>query len=353
MQKTVYLVTGAAGHLGTALCEALHARGENVRALVLPGDAGAARLHADVFYGNVCDRASLAGFFDVPEGVRSILVHCAAVIDIGGAPSDMVYAVNVEGTRNVMQLCLEKAVSRVVYVNSVHALPPRPFGVVRREVDAYSPDMVEGKYAKSKAMAASLVQEFVQRGLPAVIVQPSGIIGPYDGGNNHLVAMVIRYLKGKLPAGVVGGYDFVDVRDVADGILAAAEKGRVGESYLLTGGFYSVREMLGLLASLTGKRRVPCVPVWLARLAAPFSELHARRKKQRPLFTAYSLRVLRENARFSHDKATAELGYRPRGLDETLADTVSYLRRNGILGEGGKRRGGRISLGAARPAPVR
>lgn len=183
-----------------------------------------------------------------------------------------------------------------------------------------------GGYAKTKAEATQAVLDAAAEGLDAVVVHPSGILGPYDRSGNHMVQLVSDYLQGKLPACVTGGYDFVDVRDVALGCLLAAEKGRKGECYILSNRHYEVRELLGILRSVAGGRRLPVLPMWMARAAAPAFQWLARLRKQRPLFTSYSLYTLRSNDKFSHDKATAELGYRPRDLVQTLRDTAAWLR---------------------------
>ena len=325
--KKIYLVTGAAGHLGSTVCTKLHERGERIRALVLEGENTAFLecTGAEIFTGNVLDPDSMREFFRIPEGYGAVVVHCAGIVDIGGAENPAVEAVNVEGTRNVMQLCRETGVEKVVYVCSVHALPDLPKGRVKREIETFYPDRVDGAYAKSKARAANLVLGMAHEGLPAVAVFPSGIIGPYCGRGNHLVQLVKNYMNGKLPAVVHGGYDFVDVRDVADGILAAADRGKLGESYILSGGYYEVPEMIRLLREAAGGRKIGTVPTWMAKIAAPLSEYIAKKRRRKPLFTAYSLRVLHENGRYSHDKATAELGYMPRELFETLRDTAKWL----------------------------
>ena len=164
-------------------------------------------------------------------------------------------------------------------------------------------------------------------GLNAVVVHPSGILGPYEGAGNHLVQMVSDYLHGKLPACVEGGYDFVDVRDVAMGCLLAGEKGRQGECYILSNRHYEIREVQRIVRSAAGGRRLPVLPMWMAQAAAPAFQWTARRQKKRPLYTSYSLHTLRSNDRFSHDKATAELGYRPRDLVQTLRDTAAWIHR--------------------------
>ena len=170
------------------------------------------------------------------------------------------------------------------------------------------------------------------RGLDVRVVHPSGICGPYDYGHGHLTQLVQDFCTGRLAAGVDGGYDFVDVRDVAAGILACCERGRPGECYILSGRYYTVRDVLAMLHRITGRRRVRVMlPLWLARAAAPLSEQYYRLLRQPPLYTAYSLYTLSSGARFSHAKAARELGYTTRPFGTTLADTVAWLRRQGRI----------------------
>ena len=170
------------------------------------------------------------------------------------------------------------------------------------------------------------------RGLDVRVVHPSGICGPYDYGHGHLTQLVQDFCTGRLAAGVDGGYDFVDVRDVAAGILACCERGRPGECYILSGRYCTVRDVLAMLHRITGRRRVRVMlPLWLARAAAPLSEQYYRLLRQPPLYTAYSLYTLSSGARFSHAKAARELGYTTRPFGTTLADTVAWLRRQGRI----------------------
>ena len=139
--------------------------------------------------------------------------------------------------------------------------------------------------------------------------------------------LIGEYIDGSLPACVRGGYDFVDVRDVAAGCIAAADRGRRGECYILSNRHYEVRELLELARRCGGGRRLPVLPAWMAKAAVPFIRLYARGVHRRPLYTAYSIDTLQSNDRFSHDKATAELGFFPRDIARTVADTVLWLRR--------------------------
>lgn len=325
--KKIYVVTGANGHLGGTLVRMLSKRGETVRGLVLPGENPLPLPHVRYMRGDVRDADSMRPLFEETGGAALCVIHTAGLIDIADAVSERLYDVNVNGTKNVLALCRAYDVERLVYVSSVHAIPEEKRPAVLREAASFSPERVTGGYAKTKAEATQAVLDAVRDGLDAVVVQPSGIIGPFDTAGNHLVQLIRDYLRGALPACVRGGYDFVDVRDVAAGCLLALENGRRGASYILSNRHYEVKEVLDIVRGEAGGRRLPVLPMAVARAAAPFLQWTARLRGRRPLYTAYSLHTLKSNDRFSHDKATAELGYRPRDLRDTLRDTVLWLRR--------------------------
>ena len=332
MKQTITIVTGANGHLGSALCAMLTAGKARVRALVLPGEDTTyleSLGEVEIIRGDVTDRASLEPLFAQEEGDRLAVFHAAGIVDIDTAYSERMRAVNVGGTQNILDLCREHGVARLVYVSSVHAIPERPKNRVISEVSEFDPDRVVGAYAKTKAEAARLVMAAAREGLPAVIVHPSGIIGPYLGRGNHLVQLVKNYISGKMSACVKGGYDFVDVRDVAYGCLAAARYGKVGECYILANRYYSVKSILLMLREIVRGKPVTLVPLWMAKAAAPALAHSAKRRGAKPLYTKYSLYTLGANGNFSHDKAASQLGYQPREIYLTLEDTVSWLYEHG------------------------
>ena len=324
--KKIYIVTGANGHLGSTILRLLQSKNCQVRALVLPEEPHTSRGNITYVCGDVTKPETLLPLFNDTEGAEVTLIHTAGLIDISSGLSRKLLQVNVEGTKNVAALALLHHVSRFVYVSSVHAIPEKGIRGTLREIRHFSPSAVIGGYAKTKAAATQAVLNLVPKGLNAVVVHPSGIIGPYDNSRNHLVQMLEDYRKGRLPACVRGGYDIVDVRDVAQGCLLAAEKGRVGECYILSGERCEIKQMLSLVRQIEGGRRLPVLPISLAKAAAPFLEWQARRRHQRPLYTRYSLYTLKSNSQFSHEKATAELGYRPRSLKSTLVDTIQWLK---------------------------
>lgn len=286
-------------------------RGEAVRGLLLPGERAAVP-GPEYIYGDVLEPESLCPLFQREGDEKLAVIHTAGLIGVTGEMSRRLYDVNVTGTKNVLALCQKYHVDKLVYVSSVHAIPETGEPAVQAEITGFSPETVVGGYAKTKTEATQAVLDAAAHGLPAVVVHPSGIIGPYDEGRNHLVQMIRDFMEGKLPACVKGGYDIVDVRDVAAGCIAAAERGRVGECYLLSGEYHEIQEVLSFVAVRCEKKRPPMLPMPLARLAEPILCAMARKQGQRPLYTRYSLDTVESKTRFSAQKARDELGYNSR-----------------------------------------
>lgn len=275
-----YLVTGASGFLGRAVLAELEKKGAPVRALVIKNDPLAAELPEDVsvVYGDVCDDGSLEHFFSGADE-RTCVIHCAGIVSVASHPGERIYRVNVGGTNNILRHCEKAGVGKLVYVSSVHAIPEKPKGTEITEDAVFSPDAVQGDYAKSKAIATSLVFEASDRGLNASVVFPSGIIGPGDVGKGSITHMLLSFLAGKLPVAVKGGYDFVDVRDVAAGIVSCAEQGQPGHGYILSGEYATIRDILNAAKeTLEIKRTVSFFPIRLAKLIAPLYEKRSLQK---------------------------------------------------------------------------
>ena len=228
MEK-IYLITGAAGHLGTALINELKDTPCKIRALCLVGEKHIPQgENVEIYYGDVCDKDTLCDFFGGLEGKRVLVVHCAGIVSISSKFMQKVYDVNVTGTKNIVDTCMDKGVARLVYVSSVHAIPEKRKKEIISEISDFSPDSVKGLYAKTKAEATAYVLDAARRGLDASVVFPAGIIGPFDYGRSHTNAIISDYVKKRLTAAIRGGYDFVDVRDVAKGIIQCAENGEKG-----------------------------------------------------------------------------------------------------------------------------
>jgi len=320
------LITGATGHIGNVLVRELLSRGKQVRALVLPGEdlSPLEGLKLEVIVGDVLDKDSLKDAF---EGVE-IAYHLAGIISIMPGKNQLVQRVNVEGTRNVLEAALQSSVKRLVYTSSIHAIKRVPRGIIIDESIPFDPDNPVGEYDRSKAMATLAVIEAVQNGLDAVIVCPTGVIGPYDYRGSEM-GRLIEECAGKKPQLYIeGAYDFVDVRDVVSGLILASEKGKPGECYILSGERITVQQMMDLVQDVTGRRFARLkIPLWLARFISIFTPTFYRLTKTTPRFTPYSLETITSNADISSAKAQKELGYRPRSLSESISDTVNWFKR--------------------------
>ncbi len=328
--KKVYVVTGANGFLGNNIVRKLLKRQCDVRALVLPNDSirSLDDLACSVYFGDVTKMETLQEIFRKNVDEELVVIHCAAIVYIKKKFNPAVIRVNVDGTKNIVEMCL-KTNARMVYVNSVHAIPEPCDDSEIVEVGEFDPNSVVGIYAKSKALAAQLVLDNVRKhGLNATIVHPSGIIGPGDFGMTHMTKLILMLSTGKLHTVVKGGYDFVDVRDVADGIISAIENGRKGECYILSNRYISVKEIADSVCKKCSLRKVSAIPLNVAKAFAPLCELHYTLRKKTPLFTKYSLYTLQAKSLFNHQKASDELMYNPRPLEETISDTVDWLAKS-------------------------
>ncbi len=325
-----FLVTGASGFLGRALIAELQKKDTQICALIMENDPLERELpqSISVVYGDICDDASLDRFFSSADS-ETCVIHCAGIVSVASHPGEKIYEVNVGGTNNVLRHCEKKDVGKLVYVSSVHAIPEKPKGTKITEEAVFSPGLVHGDYAKSKAIATKLVFEAVNRGLDASVVFPSGIIGPGDIGKGSITNMLQSFLAGKLPLAVKGGYDFVDVRDVAAGIVSCAEKGKAGRGYILSGQYASVRDILeAAKEALQVKRTVAFLPISCAKMIAPIYEKWSLKKKQPLFFTPYAISVLDSNSQFCREAAAAALGYTPRSLKSSIRDTVLWLKKS-------------------------
>lgn len=323
-----YLITGATGFLGRAVLAQLRDAQAEIRALVMDGDPLTRELPQNVriMTGDVCGEAALERFFaDADE--QTCVIHCAGMISVATHPGDRIYRVNVDGTRNILKFCRQCGVGKLVYVSSVHAISEKPKGTEIAETTVFSPELVQGDYAKSKAMATALVLQAAKEGMNASVVFPSGIIGPGDLGKGSITNMLLSFLAGKLPLAVRGGYDFVDVRDVAAGILACAERGLPGHGYILSGHYASIRDILELVKkTLNLRRSVSYLPIGFAKLVAPIYEKISLHKHEPLYFTPYSIAVLDSNGMFCRSAAAAAFGYNPRPLSSTIRDTILWLK---------------------------
>lgn len=332
--KKLYLVTGGTGHLGQAIVRALQREAADIRVLCLPEDQTPLPDDVACCYGNICDISSLHPFFERSGYDETILIHAAALITIESKINEALWRVNVDGTKNILEMVKQYDIDRMIYVSSVHAIEELEIPEKMKEPKSFDPQKVHGVYAKSKAGAAKLVTEAIRNGCRANLLFPSGIIGPYDfNGNNHMTRLIAKMVRDKIFIGVRGGYDFVDVRDVADAVLLCEKNAAIGESYILSGDYYEIGDIFRMISDELGKSRpIVYIPMKLAETIAPIVEYMSHLFKRKPLLTAYSLYTLRSNSNYSNQKAKQELNYRPR----KLADTIKTLLKDEAQKESAK-----------------
>lgn len=324
------LITGATGHVGNTLVQSLMKSGEKLRLFLPPNERVEALDGAEfeLFVGDLRNPA------DVNRAVKDVdyVYHLAGIVDISPNNLTLLEEVNVRGTRNIVEACLMNRVKRLVYCSSVHAIPEPPKGVVIKEAarEDFPDDTLLGPYAVSKSKATNEVYSGIEKGLDAVIIFPSGIIGPGDFRGSEM-GKVFEYLLGKSRASVYacfsGEYNFVDVRDVVKALRQAMKHGRSGQGYLLSGHTITIPELFTYVARWTGQKAIKLVllPLWLVKSASYIVQFFSRVFNKKSFFMPYSIDVLDSNCEMDSSKAERELGFQPRPLEETLQNTLSWL----------------------------
>lgn len=327
MSEKIYALTGATGHVGYALLKEMLANGDKTRILLRKDPGYFEGMDVEKVKGDVTDYDSLLKAF---EGCDTVY-HVAGCVEIKEGYEDMIRKINVGGTENVVKACLACGVKRLVYMSSVDTYVPLPDNQVMTEVYDYDPDKLEGAYAKTKAEATKYVLDNQgNNGLDVVVVQPAACMGPYDFKVSSVGSMIRMFMGGKFPITLTfGGYNFVDVRDVALLTRAAALKGIPGSCYIACNQMCTVDEFIRLLAKAAGNKE-PKIGIGykLCYTFAPLMEAYYKAADKTPLFTRYSIRKLCSNCNFSYEKAAKELDYKPRPLLESLQDTVAWIREN-------------------------
>ncbi|MCB9760812.1 MAG: NAD-dependent epimerase/dehydratase family protein [Alphaproteobacteria bacterium] len=319
------LVTGASGHIGGLLARRLIEQGHHVRGLYRSGGPHI----ADLDMAHHCVDVRDAQAVSKAVAGADLVFHLAARISLAGGDYDrpLTESINVGGTRNVVEACMAHGVRRLVHFSSSHALNrPDDDPPLTEDTPLLGDD--EGfPYDRSKAKGERLVREAMTKGLDAVVVAPSGVIGPFDHGPSKTGAQIRALMRGSFAVIPSGGYDFVDVRDVVAAALAAAERGRTGHKYLLSGGYAPIQQVMAHVADACGRGgRILTLPRWLLRLPAPAIEQVCRMFSLEPLASGMMLDTLRGQIDMRSEKARAELGFTPRPLAETIADTVAWFR---------------------------
>ncbi|HVR04065.1 MAG TPA: hopanoid-associated sugar epimerase [Polyangia bacterium] len=317
-------ITGGSGFVGSHVARLLVERGAHVRCLVRPTSpvSELRALGVQLFQGDVRDGRSVRRAMAGAEAV----FHCAADYRLYARHPDEIYRTNVEGTNNVLQAAFELGVPRVVHTSSVATLAPAGDGApVDESARGSLRDMV-GPYKRSKLLAERLVEGWAARGLPVVIVSPATPVGEGDAKPTPTGQVIVDFLNGRMPAYVDTGLNLIDVRDVAEGHLLAAERGRVGATYILGNVNLTLLQVLEIVGDLAGRRaprlRLPhWVPLTLAHLEAPLARLRGRS----PRIPLDGVRMSKRKMFFDPAKAVRELGVPQSRVEPALDRAVSWF----------------------------
>ncbi len=324
------VVTGATGHIGNNLVRRLLEKGEKVRVFVRPTSdlSSIKELDVEVITGDVRDVSSLLRGFRRAK----VVYHLAGLISLGRDNKRLLFETNVVGTRNVVEACLKCGVEKLVYTASVDALKKVSKGIIDETVP-FDPENTVSTYGRSKAMGAMEVLEGVKRGLDAVIVSPTGVIGPFDFKPSHMGRFIVETVKKKYCFYVDGAYDFVDVRDVVEIIIASAEKGKRRSNYIVSGERLKMKHLIELVEKVTGNKILKFkIPVSIAKMGSLFvAPLYGEITGAEQKFSLDVISLLFSNSIFSKERVKREFGYSPRPIMESVKDTLSWFMERGIL----------------------
>ncbi|NOZ87624.1 MAG: NAD-dependent epimerase/dehydratase family protein [Deltaproteobacteria bacterium] len=299
-------------------------QGHKVRALVHRSRIGLKGLDIEIIKGSLSDIDSLN---ELARGA-DVLIHLAAYISLtrNKVEENKCLEINVAGTRNVLEAARIQRVPRVIHTSSVHAaLAKGPSYAVDHKTQLNLGPGVD-HYSRTKALAEQEAIKAFKQGREIVIVRPTAVIGPKDYRPSDLGLFIDDFLKRKVPALVTGGFDFVDARDVSKGIILAAEKGRPGQPYFLSGRYATVRELAEILEQSSGvKKPAFTFPGRVAKMATPLASVYYDLTGKRPRFTRYSIEHLEKGSRVDRSLSERHLGYTPRPLEDTIADTVRWF----------------------------
>ena len=331
--EELYIVTGAAGFLGSTIVRQLVEKNKKVRAFVLPNDKSVEYLpsNIEIVKGDLLDIDSLENLFKDSNKYITYVMHIASIVTVNPEYSQLVMDVNVKGTQNIIDMSIKYNIKRLLYCSSTGAIPELKKGKIS-ETESFDENKVLGCYSKSKALATKLVLSYKDL-LDVVVVHPSGILGPNDYAKGETTRVLIDIINGKMKAGINGSFNLCDVRDLANGAILALKNGKSGECYILANDMVSFKKFAKMISkeAKNNKKVKLFLPIWLSNIIAKKMEKKAKKNGTKPLMTTFSVYNLARNNDFSSEKAKKELGYETRSYEITIKDEVKWLKERGLI----------------------
>jgi dihydroflavonol-4-reductase len=327
---SVALITGGSGHVGANLVRELSNRGYKVRCIDFDGDHRAFEGYdVELIKGSVTDVESLDKAF---MGV-DVVFHTAAIISLERKNRDLIRSVNVEGTKNVCEMALKHKVSKLIHFSSVDAFIREPLDAPLLEDRSLVVDQNTVPYDLSKADAQRIVLEYCERGLDASIIHPSGIFGPNDFKPSLFGQEFLNIAKGKRPFSINVGYDYVDVRDLCETAVNCIEKGVNKQNYIVGGNYMDFVYMAEVMAEVLGKKLMRgTLPFFTIYLSLPIYYLQSLFSNAPRAITLDSIHTIKvQNKNIPSQLAKDQLGHSPRGVEETITDTLKFFKESGSL----------------------
>ncbi|HOA79220.1 MAG TPA: NAD-dependent epimerase/dehydratase family protein [Bacilli bacterium] len=325
---TEYIVTGATGFIGYVVVLELIKKGYAPVKIITRSEKNLYRfkdMPVTAAIGDVTDKE----FVNAQITPGSAIFHLAGVVDIGSVKNKAVHETNVLGCENIVEACLRNKAKKLIYTSSVSVINPPKSGLIS-EPTTFDYKGLTGQYALSKTRATAYIMDKCKsEGLNAVVVYPTAVIGPYEYNISNIGQVVLDYINRRLNCYVKGAYDFVDVRDVAAAIVAAYEKGKSGEGYILNGERVDLNKLFAIMNKKINRTKMPLrLPLWFVKAALPLAELYYRVRGKKPVFSSCSIKTLQLNSRFDNAKAREELGFNPRPAAESICDMIDWFFEN-------------------------
>lgn len=322
------IITGSTGHIGNNLVRFIINNYPDVYIKLLvrnPNDISIKDFNCEKVVGDITDENYLTQEIEKD----SIVIHSAGFIDVTNKQKEKVDKINNIASRKLVDICIKKQVKKFIYISSVDAIYKDKKGKIT-EPDQLYPELLDSVYGKSKALATNYILDKIKNGeITGTVIYPSAVIGPYDYKVSSVGQALVDNIHNRLMARMKGGYNFIDVRDLAC-VIGYICFNEVGYSYLVTGENMTIDEMFLVIKNKLNKKRLPIkLPLWLVKFIACFAPIYYKVRKVKPVFTRFALKTLNTNYNYDNTLAKKELKLNNRPAKESLEDAIDWFINNG------------------------